>query len=627
MVDIYSDHKRKQTAMQYEVRFTLYPLHIALIYLITITIAELITAVVDPWAGIVFHALLLTGMIFHTAFTWHDPSRRFLISLTFAPLIRILSLSLPLAQFPLIYWFLITSVPLFIALYLIIRLLGFSANRVGLNNRQWLLQLLIVPTGLLFGIAEYYILRPDPLIASLSWNQLLIPALILLVSTGFFEEIAFRGIMQATAVETLGRFGLIYIALIFAVLHIGYLSLVDVTFVFGVGLFFGWVVFKTGSIIGVTFSHGLTNIMLFLVMPFLVTWNSGVTPMALGNDAADAVFIPVESVESADSVRMPTTGQDNQENALIVQTATPEKVEIVVALPTKTSEPSAKDDHGPVGASSGEKLPDEAEGVALSLAQTTSTSTTSIASNHGATTSNDAEGVPPTAVNPGFSLLPTRTSTATALPTSRATDTPKPTATVTPTSRPTDTPEPTATETATVEPTATSTETTTNTPEPTATSTKTATNTPEPTATMTPSPTLTPSPTATPTETFTPSPTLTPTPTATPLLPVVAISPENGFAAHDTVTFQWLSEQPLKSGERYELVFWQEDQQPLADGVGLAVPGGATEISVNLHQLDLILRERFEPGTYRWGLLLVQTEPRYERLRYLGGGHTLVFTD
>jgi uncharacterized protein len=54
------------------------------------------------------------------------------------------------------------------------------------------------------------------------------------------------------------------------VLHLGYHSALDMAFVFGVGLFFGFVVDRTQSILSVTLSHGLTNIMLFLVVPFLV---------------------------------------------------------------------------------------------------------------------------------------------------------------------------------------------------------------------------------------------------------------------------------------------------------------------------------------------------------------------
>ncbi len=78
----------------------------------------------------------------------------------------------------------------------------------------------------------------------------------------------FRGIMQRNAIEAFGeKGGLIGVALVFAALHIGWLSLPDLVFVFSVGLFYGYMVLKTGNIMGVTLSHGITNIVLFMVAP------------------------------------------------------------------------------------------------------------------------------------------------------------------------------------------------------------------------------------------------------------------------------------------------------------------------------------------------------------------------
>ena len=82
------------------------------------------------------------------------------------------------------------------------------------------------------------------------------------------EELIFRGVLQHTAVESFRWWGVVYVSLLFAVLHVGFLSWLDVIFVFGVALFFGWVVKKTGSLLGVTLSHGITNIVLFLIVPF-----------------------------------------------------------------------------------------------------------------------------------------------------------------------------------------------------------------------------------------------------------------------------------------------------------------------------------------------------------------------
>ena len=49
-------------------------------------------------------------------------------------------------------------------------------------------------------------------------------------------------------------------------LHLGYRSAWDIVFVFGVAIFFGYLVRRTRSIVGVTLSHGLINILLYLVL-------------------------------------------------------------------------------------------------------------------------------------------------------------------------------------------------------------------------------------------------------------------------------------------------------------------------------------------------------------------------
>ncbi len=78
--------------------------------------------------------------------------------------------------------------------------------------------------------------------------------------------------MQQAVTRALGNvWGIIYVSILFAVLHVGYQSLSDVLFVFGVALFFGLVKAHTGSIVGVTLAHGMTNILLFLTLP--LGWN------------------------------------------------------------------------------------------------------------------------------------------------------------------------------------------------------------------------------------------------------------------------------------------------------------------------------------------------------------------
>jgi membrane protease YdiL (CAAX protease family) len=246
-----------------------HPLLFVVGYLMAITITEFLTLIVDPRIGLWGHSILLAMLVVHAALIWRRPFYRLILTLTFAPLIRLVSLTMPLARFPQIYWYLISSIPLFVTALLVAYTLGYSRRQIGLIVGNLPLQLLIGLSGVVLGVVEFVLLRPEPLADSLTWGGLTLPALILLICTGLSEELIFRGIMQRAAMDTLGRIGGFYVAAIFAMMHMGHASWLDIFFVFGVSLYFSWIVEKTKSILGVTIAHGLTNILLFLVLPAL----------------------------------------------------------------------------------------------------------------------------------------------------------------------------------------------------------------------------------------------------------------------------------------------------------------------------------------------------------------------
>lgn len=243
---------------------------LAVLYLLAIVGAEVVTNFFSLVGGVICHTILLAALIVHSSLVAKSPSHKLLLALCLAPLTRIMSLSMPLAQFSPIYWYLIIYPPLFLAAWVAMRRLNFTARETGLTARKLPWQLAVALTGIIFGVVEYLILRPEPLISELYWGEVLFPAFVLLVGTGFVEEFVFRGVVQRASMEALGRWGLPYVALLFAVLHLIHHSAIDIVFVFAIALFFGWVVNKTGSLLGVTLAHGITNITLYLVMPLLV---------------------------------------------------------------------------------------------------------------------------------------------------------------------------------------------------------------------------------------------------------------------------------------------------------------------------------------------------------------------
>ena len=95
--------------------------------------------------------------------------------------------------------------------------------------------------------------------------------------------------------------------------------------------------------------------------------------------------------------------------------------------------------------------------------------------------------------------------------------------------------------------------------------------------------------------------------------------------AKGALVFEWQTDRVLAANQRYEVVFWKPNQEPLRDGVGFAVRDSTARVQINLRELDFVMGAQFERGEYLWGVLLVQKEPNYQRLEYLGGGTRIVY--
>lgn len=257
----------KVTCLEKEVRSFWF---LALGYLVVLAAGETLIALVAPRAGLIIHSLLLMGTLVYSARYWNGPFYRFWVGMSLPPLIRLVSLSLPLRPVPLVYWYLIVSIPLFAAAFVMGRfLLQLSWDQMGLHGRGLPHQIAVSVLGVPLGILERWILRPTPLLSDWNAGEFLLAALILMISTGLLEELIFRGVLQYVAVGVMGKWGIVYTSLAFAILHIGYRSVSDVLFVFGVALLFGWYVQRTRSIVGVSLAHGIINVWLFLIAPFL----------------------------------------------------------------------------------------------------------------------------------------------------------------------------------------------------------------------------------------------------------------------------------------------------------------------------------------------------------------------
>ena len=249
------------------------PYIISAFYLILVTIAEWLT-MYYPIIGIAAHTFVMFLLFCHFALESgkDDKLAHYLIALLFAPLIRILSLCLPYIQFSWIFSFMLVAIPLFIAIFTCMWLQGLHGKDVGFSSPK--LKYLPLEAGIILfavalGIAEYMILRPNPLPVSGTLN-LIIASLLLIICTGFLEELAFRGLLQYNAVIVMSKWrGIFIISAFFGVLHFGNISPwhLDCFFAGAVGFLFAVVRDKTGSLYGISFAHGIINITLFLIAP------------------------------------------------------------------------------------------------------------------------------------------------------------------------------------------------------------------------------------------------------------------------------------------------------------------------------------------------------------------------
>jgi len=242
---------------------------LAISYLFAIIIAEVSVTYINKEAGLVIEMVILFALLLNSSMDVSYNYAVMLRSMMVLPIIRIIGLTIPLMQIPTLYWFPIIAIPLFAAVYTIMKNQGLTRKHVGLIWGNKKVQFLVALTGMFLGTIEYTILKPLPLIAVFDPVTLITGSIILIISTGFAEELLFRGILQKNAENVFGMaMGLLYTALLFTALHIGWNSFHDLIFVFCVALFYGIVFQKTRSIVGVTLSHGISNTFLFLIIPF-----------------------------------------------------------------------------------------------------------------------------------------------------------------------------------------------------------------------------------------------------------------------------------------------------------------------------------------------------------------------
>lgn len=238
-------------------------------YFVGIVVAEALVASGATVVGLVCHAVVLFASVnAYVLASLRGGGRGASVHvLGLVPLLRILSLALPVSTVREVYWYALVGTPLLVAIALAARAADAKTLALGSSRAQ----AAVAVTGLPLSLVAFSILRPDPLVESFTWSAFLAAGAMLLVFTGFVEEVLFRGLVQGAFLELFGQPRAIALtSAFFAAVYLGSRSALYVAFMGFVGLVFGWAAATTRALVGVSVAHGLLTVGAILVWPLIL---------------------------------------------------------------------------------------------------------------------------------------------------------------------------------------------------------------------------------------------------------------------------------------------------------------------------------------------------------------------
>lgn len=232
---------------------------------------EVVLVFVNLAAGVVLDAVVLGAILSLQAVGPGRLDARAMVPLALVPLLRLLSLTMPLPGIPPIYWTGLVGAPLAIGGALAARAAGLGREELGLRMSPWLPQVAIAALGLPAGLAVWSIGRPTPLLeAGATPAETILVAFLLVVFVAVTEEFIFRGVVQAGLSIAYAQGAVLMGAILYGTLYLGSLSFGYAALMTLVGLVHGLLVRRTGSIVGVCASHAILVLGAFLAWPALL---------------------------------------------------------------------------------------------------------------------------------------------------------------------------------------------------------------------------------------------------------------------------------------------------------------------------------------------------------------------
>lgn len=253
---------------QEKVSINLLRLYIA-VPVLFIAIAELLIFLGRIEAAILVHSGVILALSLSYIFIKDNDVHKIYMPLMLLPILRILSLTMPILFNTAIYTFVFVYSPLAIPVVAIIIYQRNSLKEIGITTKNFLIYIAIsVPLGFLLGLGEYLTIRPGYLITDLTFGNLLKLTIIMVFFVSLVEELIYRSILQIPLEKALSKQeSLVITSLLYGLMHSGYGNFNEILYISFVGFFIGLIFSKTKSLPFATAIHGFANVFLFGILP------------------------------------------------------------------------------------------------------------------------------------------------------------------------------------------------------------------------------------------------------------------------------------------------------------------------------------------------------------------------
>jgi membrane protease YdiL (CAAX protease family) len=231
-----------------------------------IALAEMLIFTGNLKGAMMIHALNIILLVIITIYV----DKRIFPILLLLPLFRLLNAAMPVFFNLTLYSYSLVYAPMFLPIFFIMKEKLLSREEAGMTLKNfWLFLPLAIAIGMALGWGEYNVLRPGVILAAVNVENVLILSLIMIVFVGIVEEFVFRSALQTVLGEMIGSVaGLVLASILFGLMHSGYRLPQELVYVIFAGLVFGLLFWMTRSLPIVAIAHGITNVSLFLVVPF-----------------------------------------------------------------------------------------------------------------------------------------------------------------------------------------------------------------------------------------------------------------------------------------------------------------------------------------------------------------------